>query len=167
MNRRNLTKRPGFDDWDEDWQASLANQHLGVNGRTLAEQLAGLVQGDTRELLLFPRVPALRSGAARLVSKAYLTLKDKQADSDPTENAAFNSDGGRLGISTTNVAGRGQILSASVPEIRFDLTAANTAALTARRVYYVDCQIVMDDGALYTVERCTVEPLRGVTLATS
>lgn len=169
VNTRNLpiNYRPGYDDWDEEWSASLRGQHLGVFGLSLAAQLHGLVAGDSRELLVFPIVPQLRSGATRTVSKAYFTLKDKDADSDPTENAAFSADGGRLGVTTSDVTGVGQIISASTPEIRFDLTAANTALLTARRAYFFDCQIVMSDGAIYTVEQGIAELQKQITVATS
>lgn len=169
ISTRNLPiqYRVGYDDWDDDWAGSLRGQHLGVYGHALVDQLAGLVAGDTRELIIYPIVPNLRSGASRTVTLAYLTFKDKETDTDPTVNAAFNSDGGRLSITTTNVAGRGQILDASTPELRFDLTAVNTALLTARRVYFFDCQIVMSDVAIYTVERGCVELGKGITLAAS
>lgn len=169
MNYRNVPPnfRPRYDEWDDEWSASLRGQHLGVHGYSIAQQLAGLVAGDTRELLIFPMVPALRSGLTRTVTTAYFTLKDKETDSDPTVNAAFSADGGRLSITTTDVAGRGQLISASTPELRFDLTAANTLLLTVRRRYVFDCQMVMSDGALYTIERGTVELQKGITLATS
>jgi len=159
--------RPGFDDWDDEWAASLRGQRLGVYGAKICDQLAGLVAGDTREILVYPIVPVLRSGASRTVSKAWLAIKASQTASDPTANAAWTAVGGMLSITTSNVAGIGQILNAQAPELRFDITAANTVPLTARRIYYFDCQMKMSDGALYTVERGGFELGQQITIATS
>src|SRR5262249_55550767 len=153
MRMRNLPYGVGYDGWDEEWAASLRGQHLGVYGDSVAGQLGGLVAGDSREILVYPIVPVLRSGAARTVSKAWLTVKAKETDADATENAAWSATlGARQSITTTEVAGRGQILSATAPELRFDLTAANTALLNAHQIYYFDVQILMSDNSIYTVE---------------
>ncbi len=169
MSVRNLPirYRPGFGDWDDEWATSLRGQQLGVYGTRVADHVAGLVAGDTRELLIYPIVPALRSGAARTVSTAWLTIKASQTAADATANATWTSSGGMQSITTTNNVGIGQILSASTPELRFDLTAANTVNLTARRTYYFDCQMKMNDGAIYTVERGRFETGQQITIATS
>ena len=136
----------------------------------VASYLDGLVAGDTVEILCWPEIPPLNAGSTRTISKAWLSVKDKQSDADPTENAAWSpTAGARQSISTTEVAGRGVILSASetTPELRFDVTAANTALMTARKTYYFDVQVLMSDGALYTVERGTFTLAKGVTAATS
>lgn len=136
----------------------------------VASYLDGLVSGDTVEVLCWPKIPQLNAGTSRTITKAWLTVKDKEADSDATENAAWSpTAGARQSISTTEVAGRGVILSASetTPELRFDVTAANTALLTPRKLYYFDVQVLMSDGALYSVEHGHFTLAKGVTAATS
>ena len=160
MRYRNLPYNVSHDDWDDEWQASLRGQHLGVYGDSVREQLAGLVAGDTRELLVYPVVPALRSGTNRAVTKAWFTVKAKETDTDGA--ALF-----QLAITTTNNPGVGQIVSATLPELRFDLTAANTALLAPHKDYYFDVQMKMDDGAIYTVERGTLTAAQGITTTTS
>ena len=165
MNNRNLPYGTGYADWDEEWEASLHGQHLGVFGRRIAEQLAGLVSGDTREILIYPIVPTLRSGATRTVTSAWLTIKSKETGADGS--STFDADGGKLQITTTNNPGVGQILNAATPELRFDLTAANTEKLNAHQLYYFDAQIKMSDGSIYTVEHGTFTPDKGITSATT
>ena len=140
---------------------------IGTLGKSISSQLALLVRGDAAEILVYPKVPWLRSGSSRTVVGARLTFKDKISDTDPTANAAFSADGGQLSITSTNSVGIGQVLNVVSPELRFDLTAVNTALLTALRTYYFDCQITMNDGALYTVESGLAEFGQAVTLATS
>src|SRR5262249_38686334 len=103
MNTGNLPYDTGYADWDEEWEASLRGQHLGVYGRRIAEQLAGLVSGDTREIVVYPIVPVLRSGATRTVTSAWLTVKSKETGSDGS--STFDADGGKLQITTTNNPG--------------------------------------------------------------
>lgn len=134
---------------------------------SLGQQLLGLVAGDTRELVFSPEIPGLVAGTTRTVTKAWLTVKASETAVDPTENAAWTASGGMLSISSTNVVGRGQILSGSSPEMRFDLTAANTAALSPHQDYHADVQVKMSDGALYTTDRVIFRVTQGITQATS
>ena len=165
MKFRNLFYGTSYSDWDDDWRASLAGQHLGVYGRRVAEQLQGLVSGDTREILVYPIIPVSRSGATRTVTSAWLTVKSKETGADGS--STFDADGGKLQITTTNNSGVGQILNAATPELRFDLTAANTEKLNAHQLYYFDVQVKMSDGSIYTVERGTLTPDKGITSATT
>ncbi len=165
MNNRNLPYQTGYSDWDDDWRATLAGQHLGVYGKRVTEQLEGLVSGDTREILVYPIVPILRSGATRTVTSAWLTIKSKETGADGS--STFDADGSKLQITTTDNPGVGQILNATTPELRFDLSAANSVKLNAHQLYYFDVQVKMSDGSLYTVERGTVTPEKGITSATS
>lgn len=136
---------------------------------TVKAQLEGLICGNTKEIVLVPKIPELRDANNRTISKAWIGFKSVETASDATANAAFTSAGGLLSITTTEVAGQGQILSDSEgsPELRFDLTAANTAALTAHATYHCSIQVKMSDGALYEVERFTFNTSRQVITATS
>lgn len=133
-------------------------------------QLDGRVAGDTIEIVIFPEIPRLVSGVTRTISKAWLSIKDKQTDSDTTENAAWSpTAGARQSITTTETAGRGWIYNSNelTPELRFYITAANSALLTALQTYFFDVQVLMSDGALYTVERGQFAFKKGITAASS
>lgn len=141
-------------------------------GRELSaqQQLDGQIAGDTIELVIYPLIPELRSGEQRTITKAWFSVKDKESDSDATENAAWSpTAGARQSITTTDTAGRGVIFNNSEgsPELRFYLTGTNTGLLTARLTYSFDVQILMSDGALYTVERGTFTFAKGITVASS
>lgn len=171
LRRRNAAFRGSAYDsgWDHEWAASLAQYGggpLGVRGLPVCKQLDGLIPGDTRELLVYPVVPVLRAGVSRAVTVAWFSIKDDETDADATENAVWTAVGARQKITTTNNPGIGQILQAVTPELRFDLTAANTVFLTARRTYYFDVQVKMEDGAIYTVEAGAFTTGQQITIAT-
>lgn len=148
---RNMPFGVQFDDWDDEWAASLRGR-VGFTGRSIEDQLAWLRKGDTIEILSYPVIPVLRAGTSRQVAKAWLKISEKLTTADPTENAAWTSTGGMQSITTANSAGIGQILNAFTPELRFDLTRTNTNFLTGNQTYYFECQVLMDDGSIYTVE---------------
>lgn len=155
--------------WLTDEQFLEAWEYWGQE-RSVTRQLQGLVVGDAREVMVRPEVQALNAGTARTITKAWFSIKLKPADADATENATWSATtGARQSISSTNVAGRGQILSASEgsAELRFDLTSANTLILEAQRLYYFDVQVLMSDGSLYTVERGYFQLEQGITAAIS
>jgi hypothetical protein len=133
------------------------------------DQLQGLLCGDTKEVNVLPEIPALRNGVTRTITKAWLTIKGVETAADPTENAAFTAAGGMLSITTTEVAGRGEIINSAEgsPELQFDLTAANTALLTPHKTYHCAIQVKMSDGALYETERFTFDTRQQVTIATT
>src|SRR5262245_47495373 len=133
------------------------------------DQLQGLLCGDTKEVNVLPEIPALRIGTIRMITKAWITIKGVETAVDPTENAAFTGTGGMLSITTTEVAGRGVIINSSEgsPELRFDLTAANTALLVPHKTYHCAIQVKMSDNALYEVERFTFDTRQQVTIATT
>lgn len=140
---RNLPYRPGFDEWDEEWDASLGIYGSRVN---VAKQLEGIVVGEDREILAYPVIPLLRSGASRTVTKAWLTVKKKETDADGA--AVF-----QLEITTADSPGVGQVINASSAELRFDVTDANSALLEAHRVYHFDVKMLLSDSRIYVVER--------------
>lgn len=148
---RNLPYGVGLNDWDDEWSATLPAK-AGFRGRSVASQLDGLTKGDTLEVLSYPVIPVLRAGTSRNVTKAWLTIKAKEATSDPTANATWTVSGGLQSITTTNSAGIGQILNAATPELRFDLTRANTVNLGGNQTYYFAVQVLCDDGAIYEIE---------------
>lgn len=148
---RNLPYGVGFDDWDDDWQATLPGK-AGFRGRSVASQLDGLTKGDTLEVLSYPIIPTLRAGTSRNVTKAWLTIKAKQATADATANAMWSATGGLQSITTANNPGIGQILNAATPELRFDLTRANTVNLGGNQTYYFAVQVLCDDGGTYEIE---------------
>jgi len=133
------------------------------------DQLQGLMCGDTKEINVLPEIPALRSGVTRTITKAWITFKSVETAADPTENAAFTAAGGMISVTTSEVAGRGVITNSSEgsPELRFDLTAANTALLTPHKTYHCAIQVKMSDGALYETDRFTFDTRQQVTVATT
>jgi hypothetical protein len=151
----------------DDGQFIEAWQYWGKG--SVADQLAGLVPGNTVELTLIPVIPELRSGASRTISKAWFGIKSPETASDATANAAWTSASGLISITTTDTAGRGWIANESEgsPELRFYLTAANTVQLTAHKTYHWAIQVLMSDGALYEVDRGQIDTGKQVIAATS
>jgi len=150
---------------DSEWLSAWLRWGRGP----VRDQMQGFVVGDTKELNVFPEIPFLRSGVTRVITKAWLTIKSPEAANDPAENAAWGSSGGMQTITATLVAGRGVILNPAEasPELRFDITAANSALLSPHKIYHCSIQVKMDDGALYEVERFTFETERQITTATT
>lgn len=140
-----------------------------VGWSSAQEQLSPLLVGDSLQLFLAVAVPTIEHEGSRTISCAWLTVKAKEAGAEPAANVAWASSGGQLKITATDLPSIGQIeqTSAGSGALRFDLTAANTAALTARQTYYFDVQIKLSDDSLYTVERGTFDTLYGITTATS
>lgn len=134
-----------------------------------AVQMKGFTVGNSKELLVVPVIPPLRSGVARTVTKAWLGIKSPETATDATANAAFTSAGGLLSITTTETAGRGQILQSSEgsAELRFDITAANAAALTPHKTYSFAVQVLMSDGLIYEVDSGAFDTARQIITATS
>lgn len=148
---RNNPFPPQFDDWDDEWAATLRRKS-GFFGRSVQSQLEGLSKGDTLEVLSYPVLQELRAGTLRQITKAWLKVLAKEATADPTANAIWSATGGLLAITTTNNPGVGQILNASAPECRFDLTRANTVNLGGNQTYFFAVQVLADDGAIYEIE---------------
>lgn len=136
---------------------------------SVAKQLRGLRAGVTLELNVIPLIPALRSGVSRTITKAWFGVKSPETAVDATENAAWTLAGGLISISTTDVTGRGQILNNSEgsPELRFDLTAANTLGLTPYKTYHYAAQVKMSDGALYEVDVGVFDVGQQIVIATA
>lgn len=125
--------------------------------QTAKSQLEGLICGSTVELVVIPTIPALHSGAGRTIAKAWLGIKYIESASDAVENAAWSAAGGLQSITATEISGRGVILNQSEgsPELRFDVTAANSIQLVPHRTYYCGIKVLMSDGSLYPVEQFT------------
>lgn len=136
---------------------------------TAAKQLAGFIIGNSLELVVVPEIPSLRSAVARTVTKAWLGIKSLETVGDATANAAFTGAGGLLSITTTETAGQGWIIQSSEdsPELRFDITAANAALLTAHRTYSFAVQVLMSDGSRYEVEQGRFDTRQQIITATS
>lgn len=155
-----------YDQWNDEWEATLPGK-VGFTGRSVQSQIDGLTKGDTLEVLSYPVIPNLRAGNSRLVSKAWLTVKAKEATADATANASWSSTGGLQSITTTNNPGIGQILNAATPELRFDLTRSNTVNLSGNQSYFFAVQVLMDDGAIYEIEAGTFHVKPAIITATS
>lgn len=104
----------------------------------------GIVRGD-----VFPlrrTINKLPSG--RTVVEGWLTVKTAIADADVA--AIFQKI-----ITAADVAGTGQIEDTGADGsavVRFDLTAANTTAMTAGTNYYYDIQVRLDNNDILTLE---------------
>ena len=134
-----------------------------------AEQLRGFLPGNTLEIVIVPTIPPLLAGTSRSISKAWFGVKSPETASDPTVNAAWTSASGLQSITTTETSGRGWIVSSSEssPELRFDLTAANTVQLSAHKTYHYSIQVLMSDGAIYEVDRGQFDTGKQLITATS
>ena len=101
------------------------NLHLGV----------GIVQGNVFPLHRY--ITGMPSSIT--VSSAKLTLKN--LPSDPDGSAIFQL--------TASIEDSG---SSGTATIRFDLSAANTNAMTANTQYYFDIQVTLSSGTILTIE---------------
>lgn len=123
----------------------------------LAVTISGFVVGDNLEI----RRTVTGLGAAMV--KAWLTIKrDPQvADTDAKIQKV---------ITTDDEAGVGQIETAGASEvdgeIRFDLTQADTTALSTI-LYVHDIQIKQSDGKVFTLEKGTIQLTADVTRSTT
>lgn len=104
----------------------------------------GIVRGD--QFSVWRRISGVPPGAT--ISEAWLTVKTAIVDVDGS--AIFQKD-----ITTTNVPGTGHVVNSGSSGgglLRFDLTAANTMAMTAGTLYYYDIQILLSSGDVLTLE---------------
>jgi hypothetical protein len=104
----------------------------------------GIVRGDVFSL----RRTVNKIPSARTVAEAWLTVKAAIADADGS--ATFQKI-----ITTGDVQGTGQIEDDGADGsavLRFDLTAANTAAMTAGTEYFYDLQLRLDNNNILTLE---------------
>jgi len=102
----------------------------------------GFVRGDA-----FARVFFVNRLRGLTVSEAWLTVKAATSDADGA--ATFQKI-----ITTSNVAGTGQIENAGstgTAKLRFDITTANSEALTAGTVYYYDVQVKLSNNDIVTL----------------
>ena len=130
---------------------------------TLDALINDLVSGDARQLTR--TISDIPSG--ELATDAWLTVKEHPDDADAA--AVFQK-----AITTTNADGTGQITDAGsgtpwLVKVRFDLKDTDTALLVPGRTYYYDIQVKTDDPTLniYTPEKGRIQPVQGVTTATS
>lgn len=115
----------------------------------------GIVRGDVFSI----RRTVNKIPSSRTVAEAWLTVKAAIADADGS--ATFQKI-----ITSTDVAGTGQIEDTGADGsavLRFDLTAANTTAMTAGTVYYFDIQVRLDNNAILTLESGTTSAIAQVT----
>lgn len=104
----------------------------------------GVVRGDDFSARRWvPGIPA-----SRTVDEAWLTVKSSKSHADAA--AIFQ----KL-ITTSPNVGVGQIENQGAKGtalLRFDISAANTGALTAGALYYFDIQVRLDTNNIYTIE---------------
>lgn len=116
----------------------------------------GIARGDVFSI----RRTINKIPSSRTVVEAWLTVKAAIADVDAS--ATFQKI-----ITSNDVAGTGQIEDTGADGsavLRFDLTAANTTAMTAGTVYYYDIQIRLDNSAILTLESGTTSAISQVTI---
>ena len=113
--------------------------------QTTLDRGEGLVRGD----IISIRRTVNNIPVGDSISKAYLFVKAAYGDADGA--AIFSKT-----VTTSNVAGTGQVEDDGTTDlsgrIRFDLTNANTTAVTADTPYYYDIQILTTLGSVYTLE---------------
>jgi hypothetical protein len=123
----------------------------------LAIAITGFVVGDDLEI----RRAVTELPAA--IEAAWLTAKLHPGQSD--EDAKLQKR-----ITTTDVPGTGQIVTAGGPgtdgDLRFDLTPADTERLGAKR-YIHDIQIKLSTSKVYTIEKGTLQLTADVTETTT
>lgn len=116
----------------------------------------GIVRGDVFSI----RRTVNKIPSSRTVVEAWLTVKAAIADVDAS--ATFQKI-----ITSSDVAGTGQIEDTGADGsavIRFDLTAANTTAMTTGTVYYYDIQIRLDNSSILTLESGTTSATAQITI---
>ena len=127
---------------------------------TTLDRGLGLVRGDI--ISIYRTVNNIPSGDS--ISKAYLFVKAAYADADGS--ATFSKT-----VTSSNVAGTGQVEDTGSSDlsgrIRFDLTNANTTAVTADTPYYYDIQILTTLGSVFTLEIGRATWMAQVTQAVS
>jgi hypothetical protein len=116
----------------------------------------GIVRGDQ-----FPYtyvVTGIKAGLS--ATSARLTVKDDLSVVDGS--ATF-----KKAITTTDVPTEGHIeddgSTSGVVVLRFDITTANTEAMTANKIYQYDVQLVLSDGRILTVVRGPAAAVEQVT----
>ncbi len=123
----------------------------------LAVAITGFVAGDDLEI----RRAVTDLPAA--IEVAWLTVKNYA--SQPDTDAKLQKR-----ITTADAPGTGQIIDAggvgADGDLRFDLTAADTAALGAKQ-YAHDVQIKLSNDHVYTIEKGTIQLTAGVTIGTT
>lgn len=116
----------------------------------------GIVRGDVFSI----RRTVNKIPSSRTVVEAWLTVKAAVADVDAS--ATFQKI-----ITSTDSAGTGQIEDTGADGsavIRFDITAANTTAMTASTSYFYDIQIRLDNSAILTLESGTTSATAQITI---
>ncbi len=123
----------------------------------LTAAITGFVVGDDLEI---------RRAVTELVAPievAWLTIKRHPAQ--PDDEARLQKR-----ITTANVPGAGQVVTAGGPhvdgDLRFDLTPEDTASLGTRRLVH-DIQIRLTTGKVYTIEKGTIQLVVDVTKTTA
>jgi len=105
----------------------------------------GLIRGDITSI--YRTIEGLPVG--RTVTKAWLMVKTSVSVIDASATISKT-------ITTTNVAGTGQIeddgTTDSTAILRFDLTNANTIAVTAETVHLYSIQIKLDNSDIVEIE---------------
>ena len=123
----------------------------------LSIEITGFVAGDDLEI----RRTVTELPAA--IEVAWLTVKHYPAQ--PDEEAKLQKR-----ITTSDVPGTGQIVEAGGAgtdgDLRFDLTPEDTTRLGSRRFVH-DIQIKLATGAIYTIEKGTIQLTADVTKATA
>lgn len=116
----------------------------------------GIVRGDVFSI----RRTVNKIPSGRTIVEAWLTVKAAIADVDAS--ATFQKI-----ITSTDVAGTGQIEDTGADGsavLRFDLTAANTTAMTAGTSYFYDIQARTDTSDILTLESGTTSATSQVTI---
>ena len=127
---------------------------------TLDSQIRDIVMGD--DISLRRTIDFVLSGflTGVTITDAWLTVKAKQADADP---GLFQK-----AVTTTNVAGKGQIENDGTGDVnmvvRFDLLPADTVAIDTLLRHF-DIQVKTNGGQIFTPESGGIAATRQVTNA--
>lgn len=116
----------------------------------------GIVRGDVFSI----RRTVNKIPSSRTIAEAWLTVKAAIADADGS--ATFQKI-----ITTADVSGTGQIEDSGADGsgiLRFDLTAANTTAMTAGTQYFYDISIRLDNNSILTLETGMTSAVAQVTI---
>jgi len=116
----------------------------------------GIVRGDVFSI----RRTVNKLPSSRTIAEAWLTLKAAIADADGS--ATWQKI-----ITSSDVVGTGMIEDTGADGsgvLRFDVTAANTTAMTAGVAYFYDIQIRLDNNTILTLESGTTSATAQVTI---
>jgi hypothetical protein len=147
------------------WRLQV-NQDGGLSERAKRRARDLATESDVRLTAPRPRpVDQADEMAAAPIEFPHAWLTIKRHPAQPDEEARLQKR-----ITTADVPGTGQVVTAGGPDVdgdlRFDLTPDDTVSLGTRRLVH-DIQLRLTTGKIYTIEKGTIQLVADVTKTTA